>query len=103
MLKMVNPINSDIIDSNFGELIKEYYKKNEKYTSILGSKTREQNLSYERLYKLIKDNFEIDQNGKYFKRWSALSNEKKNERIYSYCVRRILFKLNLLGMVFKTK
>jgi hypothetical protein len=36
------------------------------------------------LVELIKNNFQIDQIGKYFKRWSSLSIEKKAERIQSY-------------------
>ena len=45
--------------------------------------TRELNAKV-RLVDLIKSKFQINQIGKYFKRWSSLSIEKKNERIKSY-------------------
>ena len=39
----------------------------------------------ERLAMLIEDDFQVDQTGKYFKRWGLLTQEKKEERIASYC------------------
>lgn len=39
----------------------------------------------EQLAFLIETEFHVDQTGKYFKRWSHLTDEKKHERIRSYC------------------
>jgi len=73
------------LDEMFKKYVQEFTFLNAKSTNLKDSKNKEKNAAYERLYKLIKDGFKMDQCGRYFKRWSSLSNEKKNERISSYC------------------
>jgi hypothetical protein len=38
------------------------------------------------LTELIKGNFQSDQMGRYYKKWSSLTQDKKEDRIMSYCV-----------------
>jgi hypothetical protein len=67
------------------ELISDHQKLESKIHSMTVSLDNDKQDAFDRLYILIKANFEMEQIGKYFKRWSGLTSEKKLERITSYC------------------
>jgi len=67
----------NVLIDNCTKKYNQYIKSCEKYSI-------DKHESQERLVSLIKSNFQLDQIGRYFKRWSNLTLEKKNERIKSY-------------------
>lgn len=46
---------------------------------------KEKDEAEQQLVFLIKQNFQLDQVGRYYKKWSSLTQEKKEDRIKSYC------------------
>ena len=54
-------------------------------STLLASREKEITTAKKHLATLIDDKFQIEQRGRYFRRWSSLSDERKDERIASYC------------------
>lgn len=72
---------------------------NQKIINLEFSYTKERLEAEEKLYILIQQQFQIDQIGKYFKKWSSLTQEKKEERIKSYCnwyIRKMRYSISLV-------
>lgn len=72
-------------DPMFNKLVEDYNRVSAK---LLVTKTRletEKKEAEEHLAILIQENFQVEQVGRFFKRWSSLTPDKKEDRIKSYC------------------
>ncbi len=78
-------IELDKIDEEFTKLCGQCLCEMSKYSSMKSLREREKSEAMSQLAKLIEQQFKLSQIGKYFQKWSGLSQEKKEDRIKSYC------------------
>lgn len=71
--------------SEISELIENFNRIQIKSDLLLSSNMTDKKEAMDRLSELVNNGFKIDQVGKYFKKWSSLTPDKKTERIRSYC------------------
>lgn len=77
------PVNNK--DPIFDTLIKDFTDTLSQWQAEKLLRENECGEAQAQLANLIKSSFNIDQMGRYFKKWSSLTQEKKEERIHSYC------------------
>jgi hypothetical protein len=73
------------LDKKFNALYDEYMSLKAKLTRLYHTRENEVAEAKVQLGNLINQNFQINQVGRYFKKWSSLTPEKKEDRIKSYC------------------
>ena len=78
-------LDAKVVDSVYEELYTRFVTTQTSYNQLKVSKEKQIAEAKEHLALLIEKNFQVDQTGKYFKRWSSLSQDKQRERIRSYC------------------
>lgn len=91
-------VNRETIEK-FTSICQNITMLNQKIINLEFLYTKERLEAEEKLYILIQQQFQIDQIGKYFKKWSSLTQEKKEERIKSYCnwyIRKMRYSISLV-------
>jgi hypothetical protein len=83
-LKLKFCISTDT-KSHITELLERYEQESLIYFRKISEFNSEKEEALDQLYNLIKNDFKSEQVGKYFKKWSLLDTERRNERITSYC------------------
>ena len=73
------------LDSQFESLYEMFNSTTHKLSNFKYQLEKEKDDAEQQLANLIKQNFQLEQSGRYFKKWSSLTQEKKEERIKSYC------------------
>lgn len=73
------------MDEQFNRGYDEYMHNQGRLHSLHTLRDREIGNAKKQLAGLILDNFQVEQTGRYYRRWTALSVEKQAERIASYC------------------
>jgi len=73
------------VDTHFETLYDRYTSLSAKLNSSRQLVEKQKEEAEAQLSALIKDNFQLKQVRRYHKKWSALTPEKKEERIKSYC------------------
>lgn len=80
------PISSnEHLDAQFESLYERFNFTVVKLSNFRFLLESEKEEAERQLASLIKQNFQLDQTGRYYKKWSSLTPEKKEERIKSYC------------------
>jgi len=75
----------DELDSRFESLYERYNSTVSKLNNFRYELEKEKEDAEQQLATLISQNFQLKQVGRYWKKWSSLTDEKKEERIKSYC------------------
>ena len=78
------PPTSTVVPADFHTLLDLCAENIDRVSTGLSKRQREKEIARDQLAKLISQNFRMDQIGRYFKKWSALSDDKKTDRIQSY-------------------
>lgn len=81
----VPELSKEAVDTTFTQLSEKYTQAQGRLHSLRIQRERECASAKKHLASLILDNFRIEQVGRYWRRWSALTPEKREERISSYC------------------
>ncbi len=79
------PPKTVALDPHFKELLEKHAALHRKYTNTVSKRQQEIQEARGRLAALIRNDYSLNQTGKYFKKLSTLSEEKRDERIRSYC------------------
>ena len=72
-------------DVIYNDLCVKYLNLEQKLKNHLDSRETMKFVAEQQLSNLIASNFHINQTGRYYKKWSSLTDEKKNNRILSFC------------------
>lgn len=78
-------VPESVLDKTFYSYYDGYLNLKAKLAHVHYIREKEIAAAKEHLSNLINQNFQVNQVGKYFKKWSTLTQEKKEERIKSYC------------------
>ncbi len=78
-------INAKPMDAAFIEIYDSFIQLQTQLHSLRLMRDRERTNAKKQLSTLIVNNFQIEQVGRYYRRWTSLSDEQKDERIASYC------------------
>ena len=71
--------------SEVAKLIADFVKLDQKRDALIDKMLSCKKNALDQLSRFIESNYKIDQQGKYFKKWSSLPEDRKHERIVSYC------------------
>jgi hypothetical protein len=75
----------DTLDAQFESLYERFNKTVSQLSNFKFQLEKEKEDAEQQLATLIQKNFQLEQTGRYYKKWSSLTPEKKEERIKSYC------------------
>lgn len=78
-------ITNSIVDKIFVALYENFTANTSKLTNLRNIREKERQTAEQLLSNLVKNEFRLEQSGRYYKKWSALDQERKDERIKSYC------------------
>lgn len=73
------------VDSEFESLFERHSAAVAKMNNTKNMIEKEKEDAWRQLTTLIKNNFQVEQVRKYYKKWSSLTPDKKEDRIKSYC------------------
>lgn len=77
--------DSEELDAQFESLYERFNSTVSKLNNFRYELEKEKEDAEHQLATLISQNFQLRQVGRYYKKWSSLTQEKKEERIKSYC------------------
>ena len=72
------------LDPKFLQLCQNLQESRSLYATEEAYRKSQKSAAKAKLVEIIDNNFQIDQSGKYYKRWSLLTQDQKHERIHSY-------------------